>query len=1161
MAQRPPPPDHAARDAAVRERDRTVLIDAGAGTGKTTILVDRLVAMVAPDDDRVPGIPMERLAAITFTRKAAGELRLRIRERFLQALGEPDLTATRRDRLRGALAGLDTAAVGTIHGFADRLLRLRPVEAGLSPSYEIVEDADALARETFEVLLHAVENGTLAGELAGTAAADRAGEATVVVLNALAVGLLAESREGQYNDQHGLDGLVASFIAQRDVPPPDLAPAAFDLAAFRAAADAVIGLARPLTGRSEGARYLAAMAALLASVRNREEPAVLLSHLRRQIERAPRDVTLKHTFEGDKAAWNVWKRCDDELKAALTAPLHRWLATRLARLFPVVVALYEKVKARRQVLDQLDLLVKLRDLLRDDRTVRGDLQRLFDHVLVDEFQDTDPLQAEIVLFLCEREPVAARWDEVALRPGSLTLVGDPKQSIYRFRRADVAMYDRVRQVISRGPHLTVTLSANFRSVPSLIDWLNDRFDRVLGTSPDGRPFDAATGRVFQQRLVAGRHDGDGPAVHVLPLEFDAGKAKADEYRELEGEAVGRYLRWLVEASGVQVRDPVDGSRRAIRHGDVAVLAVTTWRLALLFPCLDREGIPYASRGGTLFLSDPLNRQFLLGLRALADADDGVAEAALLRPPFFALDLGDIARERIATLAGHEADDEAGRRAVEARRLVRELRQRRFAVSPGTTARDLLERTALARAVALGPNGAQRLARLREICLELEHQAAVEGLDYDAITADLRSWVTHPVALDPPHPVGGDAVQVLTVHQAKGLEFPVVLLWDGRGLWDARLDTGPWRMERDASGWIMGLHGLKWEEPPGRDLAKTEKAYLDAERRRVIYVAATRARDLLVVPRAGDVPAGKKFVCGDLLGEAPAGLVRVLATYRHGHGCDWANALPAHAGAAGADSATLEAEIAARWQDAAAESARPRWSPAAVTDVAHAGSRRVPEVAARDAARAPGARDAAAAAPTLAPAPVADPVVDAVVGSSTLSAEPDAGAVAQARAGKSREGRFGSTFGSTVHHALALLVQRLAHDTRDAVTRAAARFGLVERLEEAVADVERALTALRGEGLEGPEGPGLRVEYPVAGAWEGGTLVSGYVDVLAATDAGLAIIDLKTDQPPAGAAATDYPAYAGQVRAYARLLEASGVTAGRRLRCGLLFTADGIIRWV
>src|SRR5918996_1857603 len=204
-------PDQDQRDAAIAERKRNVLVDAGAGTGKTTILVDRLVEMVAPTGGNY-AIPISRIAAITFTRKAAGELRLRIREKLLQALADAKPGSERDAQLRNAIADLDTAYVGTIHSFADRLLRLRPVEAGLSPSYEIAEDDQALVRETFEVLFQAVQSGTLRAELESTDVADRADESTQNVLDALDVGLRAESRETEWHVDYGLDALVEGFI-------------------------------------------------------------------------------------------------------------------------------------------------------------------------------------------------------------------------------------------------------------------------------------------------------------------------------------------------------------------------------------------------------------------------------------------------------------------------------------------------------------------------------------------------------------------------------------------------------------------------------------------------------------------------------------------------------------------------------------------------------------------------------------------------------------------------------------------------------------------------------------------------------------------------------------------------------------------------------------
>jgi ATP-dependent helicase/nuclease subunit A len=342
---------------------------------------------------------------------------------------------------------------------------------------------------------------------------------------------------------------------------------------------------------------------------------------------------------------------------------------------------------------------------------------------------------------------------------------------------------------------------------------------------------------------------------------------------------------------------------------------------------------------------------------------------------------------------------------------------------------------------------------------------------------------------------------------------VVVLWDGKGQWDARLDTGPWKMARDGRGWLMGLQGLAWEEPPGIALKQTERQYLDAERRRVGYVAATRARDLLVIPRAG-TPTPGKMICADLIAGHDARLVNELAPYRAGTGAPWAGDRRRRPRRAPLAAGELEQQMAHRWTAGAEESGRPRYSPASVS----VESRAVALM-------------------------VEDPEEDG---------EPPTR--------KPREGRFGSVFGHAVHHAIGLVLCDPSLATSDAVARAAAAHGLTEHVAQAVMDVERAIGALAREGITGPTGPGLQAEYPVASTWDGGRLLSGFVDLVAVQGGRLDIIDFKTDAPPAGVVEEVYPEYAGQVRMYARLLEEAGIAA-TSVRCGLLFTGDGAIRWV
>lgn len=821
--------DDSDRRRAIRERERNLVVDASAGTGKTSLVVERLVELVAPSDGRDP-IPIERVAAITFTRKAAGELRVRTRQRILEALAILPADAPRSASLLRALGGIDTAHIGTIHGFADRLLRKWPAQARLDPRYELVDDSSALVDECFALVVHAADNHTLAEYLRGSSARVRADEAIATILDLQRAGLRLRSLETEHWTYHGLSGLVEGFILHRDVESADPAPVEFDRSTFQRRVDEYLGLVDGLSTGTRGGAWLVALGDQLRRAVGEADVVVVYREVVDRLERGPRGrasdaPTRAHDFAGDDRAWDVWKALDGDerrepvragsLRDELLAPLRRWMATRLVRLRPVVLDVYEMVKARHQAVDHIDLLLRLRNLLRDDRAIRRSCQALFDHIFVDEFQDTDPLQAEIVMFLCERGTAAPSWGGVELAPGMLTVVGDPKQSIYRFRRADIGTYERVVEIIGRSPHLAVRLTSSFRSAPGLVTWLNDRFARIMGTADRGERFRRDSGEVSYHPLTQGRSSGSDPTVHAVAMALPEGGGVA-EHRALEAEVMSRYLRWLVHVSGILVVDPLTSEQRPIRYGDIGVLAMTTTNLPVLFEAFDRDGVPYASRGGTLFLSDPVHRRFLLGLCALADRDDGVALAALLRPPFFAVDLADLARTR---------SDDSQDRAVQARAIVREFRRRRFERSPGVTARALLEETGLGRTIALGPNGPQRLDALRELCLQIEARALDEHLDFDAVMERVRSWIDYPPGLDRPHPVGDETVRVMTVHQAKGLEFPIVMLWDARASWTERATYDAWTVERDGRGWAMRLDMVKWEEPAGSSQRRPWRRWL------------------------------------------------------------------------------------------------------------------------------------------------------------------------------------------------------------------------------------------------------------------------------------------------------------------------------------------------
>jgi len=1118
MTERRVPADQDARERIVHERERNVVVIAGAGTGKTKTIIDRAVELLAPTRAGVAPLPIQRMAAITFTRRAAGELRFRLRERLLRELERAAREQpARAPALRDALGNVDGAFIGTIHGFADRLLRLRPVEAELSPSYTLIEDHADLVHETLLRLQRGAELGTLAEDLGRFGSSLPEGlvdEARETLRAAVEAGVQIERTQASFGPVPSVEETIARMIDTRDV---DVVLPPLPHPALERACEAARQFAE-MVGKARGGTLGLARLRRIARALQRLPAARTPSAVIRMVNDAVRGRPLYkgRDFNDDGMAWGIYKTIhpDQPRNAWVLEKLkgpHRWLATRLVRLAPVACAMYERVKSEHEVVDYLDLLIKLRNLLRDDAAARLFYQGLFDHVFVDEFQDTDPLQCEIVFYLCgaTRTDAASRaWDEIEIAHGKLTIVGDPKQSIYRFRRADIAMYSHaVERLVTRGARQE-RLGTNFRSTAALIDFFNDRLAGLLGR--DRAAFDPDTGRAAYEDLFAAvPAPADRRAVHLLPY-TDSGGAPllAQRGREIEGRMLARYLRWLLD-SGYPVRDIDTGVERPVRPGDIAVLACVTTNLSLLLRELDTLDITYTARGGSLFLGHPVVRQFLLGLRSLADRHDGVAEAALLQPPFFAIDLED----HLASLIYKKADQDERRARVEAaREIVAELRQRRHLQSPGATARDLIERTAIGRAAATSRNGEQTLAALYEVAQEADRRAALGGLDFDAVSEVFRSWASQPTFLETPEPIGARAVRVMTMHGAKGLEFPVTVLWDGFQILSDR-GVGSWQVERDGRAWALSL-GPVAVEYPHEGLIERERRFALEERKRMYYVAATRARDLLVVP----VPSPKgrwEYATAALVAGVDPNLVRTFEKFQPDNPPAWARREASHAVPSLSVDAGVDAQLGAQHRQfhALLETAMtPLAQPRALTSVA-----------------------------------------------ATLAAGDEEAFAADVRRRKAEGARFGAVFGLTVHRALELILSGALGDAEAAVALAAREQRLADAPAEALADVRCALEALQVGGFLGPAGERV-AEYPIAGLRQDGSLVSGFIDLLHVGADVVSVIDFKTDAPVTGAVSSAFRTYANQLELYGEMLRAAGLIAGRRLRLGLLFTATGEIRW-
>jgi ATP-dependent helicase/nuclease subunit A len=319
----------------------------------------------------------------------------------------------------------------------------------------------------------------------------------------------------------------------------------------------------------------------------------------------------------------------------------------------------------------------------------------------------------------------------------------------------------------------------------------------------------------------------------------------------------------------------------------------------------------------------------------------------------------------------------------------------------------------------------------------------------------------------------------------------VVLWDARATWSERTTYDAWTVDRDGRGWALRLDLVRWEEPAGLEIAERERDMRRAERKRLVYVAATRARDLLVIPKVGS--PDDRWIFGKLLGGRPMATVLEEPLYTPDERAAWFDAAAPGSAPLPREVTMFDVEQGDKWNAAAQLAGRERMRPMAFTD---------------------------ATTP---------------------------------RALWGKKGRFGTVFGETVHVAIGIAL-RTQSFVADAVRAAAARAGLSKHLAEAGDDVARGLATLAKLGIGGTS---FELEYPISGIVADGRLVSGYVDLLAVGGHGTLLLDFKTDAPP-GSGEVPATRYVEQVTGYADVV---GRALSVQVRAGLLYTADGAIRWL
>ena len=839
MAQRKPQLTEQ-QHAAVTARGTSVALSAGAGCGKTFVLTERFLACLEPEDGRSDGVArLGQLVAITFTERAAREMRDRIRSacrtRLLDADGE------QVGYWLNLLREMDSARISTIHAFCGSLLRAHAVEARLDPRFRVLDQAQA------QTMLYRVLDEALRDRLAE---GDDGAIDLVVLFGLDQLHQMIRTLLGRRQDIDWIawqaetpEGLVARW---EDYWRSEALPRALRQVAESPAARTVLEMARQdACSNAKMQRRFESLLEQFPGLCDAADPAGALASIRENAKvvggGGKKAWADESTYERFKTAAEQLRKAVDRVARYTTfdAQAARSTAASALQLLDATAAVagrYDRRKQELGVLDFDDLLIRARELLtaKEHEPVRRRLAAQIRLLLVDEFQDTDSLQVGLVEALCSDE----------LTRGKLFFVGDYKQSIYRFRGAEPHVFERLCAKIPAAGRLP--LSLNFRSQPAVLDFVNGLFCEDLGPQ-------------YESLLASRKQVSPRPSIEMIwATRSEPGpKENVDELRRREADWIARRIRTMLDRGEEIVWDEEAAkagkpAARAVRPGDVALLFRALSNVDLYEEALRRYGIDYYLVGGRAFYAQQEIFDLVNLLRTLDTPGDEVSLVGVLRSPFFSL-----LDETLYWLAQHpdgltgglfadalpdELDTLQRERVAFAAATLRELRAIKDRLPIARLIDEALSRTGYDAVLLAEFLGERKLANLRKL---------VEGarsFDRSGIftLSDFITQLSEFVARQPDEslaatsPESSDVVRLMTIHQSKGLEFPVTVIPDldrsNRGsplqvAFTSRL--GPMVKDSDAIGGLE-LHKLVEEDEEQAELV------------RLLYVATTRAADYLIL---------------------------------------------------------------------------------------------------------------------------------------------------------------------------------------------------------------------------------------------------------------------------------------------------------------------------
>lgn len=861
--------DTLSRNRIISEIGTNLFVEAGAGSGKTTMLVRRMVAMVEA------GIEISRICAITFTKAAAGEFYNRFQKMLIERSnpslewrdsGEPgqlpEPTEETRERCRIALQNIDLCFMGTIDAFCGMVLSEHPSEAGIPSDAAILRDEDA--ETIYKQQYVKICSGAYGDELQKLAVSFQLLHSNAQDVFVRGLSFIMNNRNAMFHYDEAPDvnidrlfaeekkTLVQAIRFMKDHPNIKYPKEQKNLNAW----ENIKGSYQRIRGR-----WSSNYTNLLYGLKELKNIRILPGAV------AQYEEILGPAFAagGKKGDWYELKACQEGgLLDRLKKIQYDVSMTFMNRCVPVM----EQALREKGGLTYFDFLFYLRNMLRKDAEGDGKLIRYIynrhSYFLIDEFQDTNPLQAEVFFYLSSENPVA-QWYNCVPRPGSLFIVGDPKQSIYRFRSADVTSFLRVKRLFEQNGGEILELSRNFRSVCTLSEYFNRVFTALLPEETENQS------RYKEIPLPKPRED-EFQGIFTY-RSYAEGKSAEGHPDETDPKRIADIISALVNNDIFMLRGEHDEHLRPIRYSDIMVITYGKNKLGPIMNELAAQGIPTRVEGSVPFSENDALREISRIYSAVADPDDKVALYGALTGKVIAVSYDEILQYKAdggtVSVRASQADIQNEKldcsRVHQKLTILRKVHRLAGKLSPAALFSKIMDEFQIYRKVSSD--------HLEVVCYALELLRNAERAGLVVTLKDGSTFIKGLIAGESGEErclsleAEKDCVHMANLHKVKGLEAPIVILASSSTKSfpaDKRLLHG----DSGSEGYLFSLKSERSEKRTSTIYFETkefpeekaaENEALEAEGQRLVYVAATRARNALILCNRTRVLKGKESV--------------------------------------------------------------------------------------------------------------------------------------------------------------------------------------------------------------------------------------------------------------------------------------------------------------